>query len=161
MQKNIKTLILFGAALLWVCSGGIALAMAAESTASLSQYFGELIYVITGDWQKWGELFTLLQGNQYFMYGFLLLITVIPAIFAMHLLIVGAKHFDHSGNQILFFPLFARIVHFIGAASFSALTITGILIVCGRNFYSSGSIYTHFCGDGRFTGSYLYVNYLV
>ncbi len=137
MQRNLKAFILFGAALIWVCGGGMAMAMV-MNPPTFSQYFGELIFYITGDWEKWGGLFTFLQGNQYFMYGFLLLITVIPAIFAMHLLIVGAKHFDHSGNQILFFPLFARIVHFIGAASFSALTITGLLIVSGQ-FFDGGS----------------------
>ncbi len=141
MQSFFKQVVLSVSALFGLLAFGAmsAGAVTATQTSSVSAYFGELIGIITGDWQKYGGLFTYLQGNEYFMYVFLGIITIIPVIFALHLAIVGAKHFDHGGNQILFFPLFARIIHFIAAASFSALTITGLLIVTG-----------HFFGGGPF-----------
>lgn len=152
MQKYFKSLVVLGSALLGLLTVGImsASAVMTEPSGSVSDYFGNLIHVITGDWQQYGELFTFLQGNEYFMWGFILIITVIPVVFALHLLIVGAKHFDHGGNQILFFPLFARIIHFIGALSFAALTITGLLIICGQFFGGGGFIrlarYVHIFG---------------
>lgn len=127
-----------------------AMAVMPGETSSMSDYYGVLIDYITGDWEKYGGLFTLLQGEGYFMIVFILIITAIPAVFAGHYFIVGAKHFDHGGKRILFFPLFARIVHFIGALSFSLLTISGLLIICGQ-FFGGGSFirfarYVHIFG---------------
>jgi len=144
MQKSMKAVLLLGstltAALLFL---GLSSAIAGGQEAyTVSNYYSDLMAVITGDWQKVGGLFTYLQGNQYFMWGFLLIITVIPVVFAGHLFIVGAKHFDHGGNQILFFPLLARIIHFIGALSFSLLVISGLLIVSGQFF--GGGIFIRF-----------------
>ena len=53
--------------------------------------------------------------SQWFWKIFLGIITVVPAVFLGHYLIVGAKHFDHDGEQIYFFSLFARVIHFIAA----------------------------------------------
>lgn len=152
MQKSIKTVLLLGSTLTAVLLFlGLGSAFGGgQETSTISSYFGELAAVITGDWQKVGGLFTFLQGNQYFMWGFLLIITAIPVVFAGHLAIVGAKHFDHGGNQILFFPLLARIIHFIGALSFSMLVISGLLIVSGQ-FFGGGAFirlarYVHIIG---------------
>ncbi|PID76392.1 MAG: formate dehydrogenase subunit gamma, partial [Deltaproteobacteria bacterium] len=126
--------------------------LAAESNAENAKAYNQFMTEIGGsaDWGQWGKMFTILQGNEYFMIGFLLLITVVPIVFALHLLIVGAKHFDHGGKQILFFPLFARIVHFIGAASFTILVLSGLLIVSGQFFGGGGLIrfarYAHIAG---------------
>ncbi len=152
MQRNFKITVLFGSAMLGLLTMGIvsAWAMSAAEVGSSSDYYRTLIQSITGDWEKFGGLFTYIQGNEYFMMAFLAIITVIPVVFALHVLIVGAKHFDHGGNQILFFPLFARIVHFIGALSFTLLTISGLLIVCGQ-FFGGGALirtarYVHIIG---------------
>ena len=141
MQRNLKFVGLLGSALLGLVTLGIvsAWAMAPVETTSSADYFNTLMGGIAGDWQKFGGLFTMIQGNDYFMWAFIAIITVIPVVFALHLLIVGAKHFDHGGKQILFFPLFSRVIHFIGALSFAALTITGLLMVCGQ-FFGGGTL---------------------
>lgn len=107
------------------------------SAGSSVGYYHTLIGTITGDWQNFGQLFTTLQG-QWFGKAFLLIITVIPIIYLMHYLIVGAQHFDHDGEQILFFPLFARVVHFFAAVSFSLLAITGLMVIFG-SFLGGGA----------------------
>lgn len=97
---------------------------------SSADYYHALITIISGNWQEYGQLFTTLQG-QWFREAFLVVITAVPGVFLLHYLIIGPKHFDHAGEQILFFPLSARIVHFIVAVSFSMLVITGLMIVFG------------------------------
>ena len=102
-------------------------------TSSVSMYYTDLIKLITGDWQKYGELFTVLQA-EWFKPVFLAIIIAVPAVFALHYMIVGAKHFDHDGEQILFFSMYNRVVHFVAAVSFSLLVITGLLIIFGTYF---------------------------
>ena len=97
------------------------------------EHYGELYGGITGDWQKLGQPFTQLQ-SELFWKIFLGVITVIPGVFLLHFLIVGAKSFAHDGPQILFFNFFTRIVHWIGAISFALLVITGLLIIFGAIF---------------------------
>ncbi|MGI9537931.1 MAG: formate dehydrogenase subunit gamma [Desulfocapsaceae bacterium] len=97
------------------------------------EHYGELYGDITGDWQKVGQPFTQLQ-SELFWKIFLGVITVIPVVFLLHFLIVGAKSFAHDGPQILFFNFFTRIVHWIGAISFALLVITGLLIIFGAIF---------------------------
>lgn len=110
----------------------------AAAAGSVSDYFGNLMKMITGDWLAYGELFTILQG-QWFSKIFLLVITAVPAVFLLHYLIIGAKHFDHDSEQIYFFSLFARVVHFIAAVSFSLLVITGLMIIFG-SFFGGGVV---------------------
>ncbi len=104
--------------------------LAGLSDGSSADYYHRLIGVITGSWQEYGQLFTTLQG-EWFWKIFLAIIVVVPGAFLLHYLIIGAKHFDHGGEQILFFPFFVRIVHFFAAISFSLLVITGLMIVLG------------------------------
>jgi formate dehydrogenase subunit gamma len=108
------------------------------ATGSSADYFNQLMLGITGDWQKYGELFTFLQG-QWFSKVFLVVITAVPAVFLLHYLIIGAKHFDHDSEQIYFFSLFARVVHFVAAVSFTLLVITGLMIVFG-SFFGGGFV---------------------
>jgi formate dehydrogenase subunit gamma len=94
------------------------------------QHYSELYGGITGDWQQFGQLFTQLQGDLFWKI-FLGVITVVPALFLLHFMIVGAKSFSHDGAQILFFNAFTRLIHWIGAIAFSLLVITGLLIIFG------------------------------
>ena len=98
--------------------------LAGLSAGSSADYYQTLIGVVTGNWQEYGQLFTTLQG-QWFWKIFLGIITVIPGVFLLHYLFVGAMHFDHDGEQILFFPLFIRVVHLFAAVSFSLMVIFG------------------------------------
>lgn len=97
------------------------------------QQYSELYGGITGDWQQLGQLFTQLQGDLFWKV-FLGVITVVPAVFLLHFMIVGAKSFSHDGPQILFFNAFTRLIHWIGAIAFSLLVITGLLIIFGGIF---------------------------
>jgi formate dehydrogenase subunit gamma len=105
-------------------------ALAGLSAGSSADYYHTLIGGITGNWQEYGQLFTTLQ-SEWFWKVFLVIITAVPAVFLLHYLIVGAKHFDHDGPQIYFFSLFARVVHFIAALSFTLLVITGLMVIFG------------------------------
>ncbi|MGW8192637.1 MAG: formate dehydrogenase subunit gamma [Desulforhopalus sp.] len=113
-------------------------ALAGLSAGSSADYYHTLIGTITGNWQEYGEFFTYLQGR-WFWKIFLGIIIVIPAVFLLHYVIVGAKHFDHDGEKVLFFPLFVRIVHFIAAVSFSLLVITGLMVILGT-YLGGGSL---------------------
>jgi len=100
---------------------------------SSADYYQRMMDLVSGHWQKYGQLFTTLQGH-WFGKLFLAVITIIPAVFLLHYLIIGAKHFSHDGKQIYFFNLFNRIVHFIAAVSFTLLVITGLLTIFGSIF---------------------------
>jgi formate dehydrogenase subunit gamma len=97
------------------------------------QHYSELYGGITGDWQQFGQLFTQLQGDLFWKV-FLGVITVVPAVFLLHYVFVGAKSFSHDGPGILFFNAFTRLIHWIGAIAFSLLVITGLLIIFGSIF---------------------------
>jgi formate dehydrogenase subunit gamma len=106
-------------------------AIAGLLPVSSADYYRTLMGEVAGNWQNYGQLFTTLQG-QWFWKAFLLIITAIPGVFLLHYLIIGAKHFDHGGEQVLFFPLLTRVVHFFAALSFSLLVLTGLMIVFGK-----------------------------
>lgn len=126
-----KRLIMSGVLVMVVYAITLIIGTAIAAPAFFSpQMYGELYGGITGDWQQFGQLFTELQ-SQWFWKVFLGVITVIPAIFLLHYLIIGAKSFSHDGPDILFFPAFTRLIHWIGAISFSLLVITGLLIIFG------------------------------
>jgi formate dehydrogenase subunit gamma len=105
-------------------------ALAGLSAGSSADYYHTLIGYISGNWQEYGQLFTTLQ-SQWFWKVFLVIITAVPAVFFLHYLIIGAKHFDHDGEQIYFFSLFTRIIHFVAAISFSLLVMTGLMVIFG------------------------------
>lgn len=107
--------------------------MAGLAAGSSADYYQALIGVIAGNWQQVGALFTELQ-SQWFWKVFLAIVVVVPTIFLLHYLVIGAKHFNHDGEQILFFPLLVRIVHWIAALSFSLLVVTGLMIIFGAWF---------------------------
>ncbi len=97
---------------------------------SSADYYRSIIDYITGNWQGYGQLFTLLQG-QWFWKIFLAVISVVPGVYVLHYLIIGAQYFDHEGEQIYFFTVLNRIVHLIAAISFTLLVISGLLMVLG------------------------------
>jgi len=101
-----------------------------------AQMYHDLFNGITGNWQHYGQLFTRLQSTLFWKM-FLGIITVVPGIFLLHYLIVGAKAFSHDGPEVLFFGAFTRFIHWIGAVSFSMLVVTGLLIAMG-SFFGGG-----------------------
>jgi len=85
----------------------------------------------TGDWQQYGQLFTSMQGGL-FNRIFLMVLTIIPAVFLLHYILIGAKKFSHEGTPVYFFGIFTRFIHWLAALSFSLLVITGLLVVFGK-----------------------------
>ncbi len=134
MQRCFPSIYLVLVLLAITAGSAVAGELLADGTfaGSTADYYGQLSRSLAGNWQEYGKLFTLLQG-QWFSQTFLVVVTAVPAVFLLHYLIIGAKHFDHGGEQIYFFSLFARIVHFVAAVSFSLLVITGLMIVFGAS----------------------------
>ncbi len=97
------------------------------STAS----FTAINKVFTGDWQQYGQLFTSWQGGL-FNRIFLLVLTIVPVVFLLHYIIIGAKSFSHAGTPIKFFGILTRFLHWLAALSFSLLVITGLMVVFGK-----------------------------
>ncbi len=93
----------------------------------------ELNTVYTGDWQQYGQLFTNFQAAL-FSRIFLFVLTLVPAVFLIHYILIGAKRFDHGGTQVLFFPAIIRLIHGIAAIFFSLLVITGLMVIFGKLF---------------------------
>lgn len=133
MQKCVLSVFLLG---IFLVAGLAATAIAQQAqafggiTGSVSSYYSDLMKLITGDWQEYGQIFTFLQA-EWFRTVFLVVIIAVPAVFALHYIIVGAKHFDHDGEQIHFFSMYNRVVHFVAAVSFSLLVVTGLMIIFG------------------------------
>ncbi len=92
----------------------------------------------TGDWQQYGEVFTKWQSSL-FNRIFLLVITVVPAVFLLHFILIGAKKFAHDGRQVYIFGVLTRIIHWIAALSFTLLVITGLMIIFGK-FLGGGAL---------------------
>lgn len=115
-----------------------AYALAGLPAESSVDYYQALMGVLTGNQQAYGGLFTTLQG-QWFRWAFLVIITAFPSLFLLHFMVVGAKRFNTDGQPVLFFPLFVRVVHWVVAAGFSLLVVTGLMIVFGA-FLGGGTL---------------------
>ena len=105
------------------------------STFGSSRIWGEMIipnileYGKEGS-HKFGVLFTTLQ-SEYFRDIFLGILIVIPLIFLLHYLIIGAKSFSHDGKKIYIFSLFKRVIHWLAAFALILLVSTGLMVVFG------------------------------
>lgn len=133
MQRALQSVLLtffLVAGLASVASAQEGQALAGLAAGSSADYYQSLIQYVSGDWGKYGQMFTTLQG-EWFWKIFLAIITIVPGVFLLHYLIIGAKHFDHGGEQILFFPLFIRLVHLVAAVSMSVLVVTGLMEILG------------------------------
>jgi formate dehydrogenase subunit gamma len=136
-MKNILTILVCSAFL----AGGIAFAFSPAGEQIISSFGPEpstasylkITEVYTGDWQKFGQNFTNVHVAL-FSKIFLLVITIIPAVFLLHYLVIGAKDFSHEGRRILFFNMFCRFIHWVAAISFTLLVITGLMIIFGGIF---------------------------
>ena len=89
------------------------------------------------DTLKLGQLFTMLQAN-YFAQMYLAVLVGVPAVFALHYLIIGPKVFSHDGKKIYAFSLLSRIIHQIAAISFIVLIPTGFIMMFG-SYFGGGS----------------------
>ncbi len=138
-KKNFRVILPVGvlliAAVAWAQNPQILLSPGpGPSTAS----FASLNKIVTGDWQQYGQLFTSWQGGL-FNRIFLLVLTIVPAVFLLHYIIIGAKSFSHAGAPVKFFGILTRFLHWLAALSFSLLVITGLMVVFGK-FFGGGSL---------------------
>ncbi len=90
---------------------------------------------------KLGEWFVLLQGH-YIATGALLLLIIVPSIFATHYMLIGPKIFSHNGEKIYTFDLFTRIIHLVTAIAWIVLVPTGFIIIFGDFF--GGDVFVRF-----------------
>lgn len=128
-----KKTILPGSILLLAMMTGTAIA--GEKLIATYEQFNS---VFTGDWQQYGELFTNLQ-HDLIPRLFLLVVTIVPLLFFLHYVAIGAKSFSHDGRQVYCYNLFVRAIHWIAALSFSLLVISGLSITFGT-FFGSGTV---------------------
>jgi len=89
---------------------------------------------------KLGELFVMLQAN-YFAQAYLAVLVGVPAVFALHYLVIGPKVFSHDGKKIYAFSLLSRIIHQVAAISFIVLIPTGFIMMFGT-YFGGGSFVT-------------------
>ena len=125
----------------------------APSTTGLHQ----LSQAITGgDWTEHGRQFTDMQAHL-FRHLFLLVLTILPAVFLVHFLVIGAKRFSHTGERVLFFPAFVRFIHWMAALSFTLLALTGLMVIFGKYVGGGGLVMTgrtvHFISALVFTAT--------
>ncbi len=139
MEQNMKQTVCFG---LWFalllllgwpvvafCQTGL-ISSEGQSLILLTGQYQQFMDVISGDWQKYGQAFTELQNL--FIKIFAGVIVGVCLAFFLHYLVIGAKHFSHDGEKILFFNVFSRLIHWIAALSFSLLVCTGLMVIFGR-----------------------------
>lgn len=117
-----------GAALCMADEVGLLSSFAPESSTAA---YGAINEQLTSQWQGYGEPF-IKATSGLFSSIYLALILGILAVFLLHYLIVGAKHFDHSGPGVPYFGIISRIIHWIAAVAFTLLVITGLVIIFGR-----------------------------
>jgi formate dehydrogenase subunit gamma len=131
LSTTVSLCLLFCLAVLFSAAGVWAVSSPAATHGT--DVYREFNRVFTGDWQQYGQLFTTLQAGL-FSRIFLLILTIIPAIFLLHAIVVGSKQFDHTGPDVFFFSLFTRFIHWSAALSFSLLVITGLMVIFARLF---------------------------
>lgn len=90
-----------------------------------------------------GELFTFIQGNDYFAYGVVAIIAAVVFAFVLHFLIIGPKHFSHDGKKIYAFGVIERVSHALAAVSWIVLVPTGIIMMWGDLF--GGGTFVRIC----------------
>ena len=90
-----------------------------------------LLAATFSDYQPWMDQFLYFQnflGRRLF-FG---IIVLIPLVFLIHLVLVGPKRFSHKKGMVYYFSLFARVIHWVAAASFTLLVITGLMVIFAK-----------------------------
>lgn len=100
---------------------------------STTAYYKDFNEVFTGDWQKYGQKFTILQ-EKYFKNIYTILIIATPLIFLLHFLVIGAFKFAHSGEKIPWYSFLGRVIHWIAAITFVIMLLSGLCMIFGILF---------------------------
>ncbi len=98
---------------------------------SLSRAFEQFTALWVGNWSGLGEQFMRLQSGMFYKI-FLAVVVAVPLLFAFHYLVWGPKRFEHGGDKVLFYGVFVRLVHWLAAIFMTALAITGLMMIFGK-----------------------------
>ena len=100
--------------------------------------YEKITEVFTGDWQKYGQPFMVIQKN-YVKSVYSGVILAVVGAFLLHYLLIGPKKFSHEGRKVLVFNIFNRIVHWFTAVSFLVIFLSGLSIIFGK-YLGGGSL---------------------
>ncbi len=95
--------------------------------------YKEITKNYVGNWQQYGQTFTILQ-NKYFRQIYFWILICIPIVFILHYIIIGPKKFSHDGESILIYKAITRFIHWVAAISFTGLVLSGLIIIFGKYF---------------------------
>lgn len=114
-------------------------------------------------YENFGATFTYLQANWFGLLFASVFVGVI-VVFAIHYLFVGPKVFSHNCPEVLVYPMFHRIVHWVAAFSFVLIVPTGLIIVFGK-YLGGGEVvriarHIHGIGTIFFTISFIPLFYI-
>ncbi|AEH45674.1 formate dehydrogenase, gamma subunit [Thermodesulfatator indicus DSM 15286] len=133
MKKSVLwTLTILG----FVLMAGHTLAQTLPAQAYLIDIWKEFYNTTVGDWAKNAAWFINYVPKLKLVY--LLVLLGVPGVFFLHYLIIGPKKFSHEGEQILYYDIFARVIHWLAALFFSLLVVTGLIIIFA-NFFGGGT----------------------
>lgn len=122
--------------------GGIAFALTetggpqiinSYAPESSTEAYKKITAALSGEWQEYGQPFTDWQYN-FFHDAYVWIVILIPIVFLLHYLVIGAKQFSHDGPRVYIFNQFCRLIHWIAAVSFTLLVVTGLLIIFSKVF---------------------------
>ncbi|WP_456371355.1 formate dehydrogenase subunit gamma [Thermodesulfatator atlanticus] len=132
----------FAVAMFLLIGGGLALALNVPiNTPYLIDLWREFYAAVVGDWANSGPFF--IKYVPLLKPLFLLVVVAVPGVFFLHYVIIGQKKFSHEGEQIHYYGVFARIIHWAAALFFTLLVFTGLIIVFAD--YLGGGAFVRFC----------------
>ena len=97
--------------------------------------------MIVGEWSARGQQFTTWQ-SQYVRKVTGWAVVGIIVLFALHMVTVGRKELPSGGEEIPWYSLLNRVVHWVAAVSVSLLVITGLIMTFGK--YIGGGAFVRF-----------------
>lgn len=120
--------------------------------------YEKITEVFTGDWQKYGQPFMVIQKN-YVRKVYFGVIVAVVGTFLLHFLVIGPKKFSHEGRKVLVFSIFNRIVHWFAAISFLVIFLSGLSIMFGK--YLGGGSFVLFLRYAHSTSAVVFVPFAI
>ncbi len=121
-----------------VCNGETPVILSSFGSGVGTAAYEQFNDAFTGNWKQYSDIFVNWQASLYSRI-FLLILTILPALFFLHFLLIGPKKFTHDGPMVSYFGVFTRFIHWLAAASFSLLGITGLMVIFGK-YLGGGSL---------------------
>lgn len=109
-------------------------------------------------YNEFGNVFRLGQ-YEYFRDIFMVVFIGVPAVFALHYIVIGPKIFSHDGRKIFVFSVFERFIHWLAGVGFILLIPTGFVMVFASTF--GGGEFVIFCRNVHVVGTILFAVSLI